>query len=219
MALEISIIPVTPFQQNCTLLRCTNTGDKAVIDAGGDIELIKAEINKTEGELKNVFLTHGHLDHAGASRQLADDYKVSLVGPQREDLFWLESIPEQAKSFGFPSFDAFEPDQWLEQGDTIVVGDSTLSVLHCPGHTPGHVVFYDKEQGFLIVGDVIFAGSVGRTDFPRSDSKALLSSIKENLFCLPEESVIYPGHGETTTIGREKKTNPFVGEQATGNWM
>lgn len=210
-ALRHATIPVTPFQQNCSLVWCTATARGAVIDPGGDLELIRAAIARHAVNVEQVLLTHAHLDHAGGARILADELGVALVGPHRDDAFWLDAMPRQSEMFGFPPTAAFRPDRWLEGGDTVTVGETALNVLHCPGHTPGHVIFHHPED-LAFVGDVLFAGSVGRTDFPRGDHATLIASIREKLWPLGEAVVFVPGHGPESTFGAERRTNPYVAD-------
>lgn len=216
MALEIHPVPVTAFQQNCSVVFCSETQTAVAIDPGGDLELIQEKLDELDATLVDIWLTHGHFDHAGASRLFAEQKKVSITGPEQADLFWLDRIESQAQSYGLPPYSPFQPDQWLKDGDTLQLGQWSFQVIHCPGHTPGHVVFYQAESKNIIVGDVLFAGSIGRTDFPMSVHQDLIDSIKEKLFKLPDDVTVYPGHGPTTTLGREKKSNPYVGENARG---
>lgn len=208
--MKIVVLPVTPYQQNCSLLLCERTGQVAVVDPGGDLERIEEQIQKIGGKIALVLLTHGHLDHCGAARVLADKYSVSLIGPHIEDRFWIEQLPAMSAAMGFPETEAFTPDRWLNEGDEVAFGEVTLRVLHTPGHTPGHVVFYQAEQKIAFVGDVLFQGSIGRTDFPRGDFDTLIQSIRTKLFTLGDEVTFVPGHGPLSTIGHEKATNPFV---------
>lgn len=208
--MKIAVLPVTPYQQNCSLLLCERTGQMAIVDPGGDLELIEEQIHKMGGTLALVLLTHGHLDHCGAARVLADKFGVSLLGPHREDAFWIEQLPEMAAAMGFPAAEAFTPDRWLDEGDEVTFGAEVLRVLHTPGHTPGHVVFYQADQKVAFVGDVLFQGSIGRTDFPRGDFDTLIDSIRSKLFPLGDDVTFVPGHGPLSTIGHEKATNPFV---------
>ena len=211
MALEFHVIPVTAFQQNCSLLICSETRSAVLVDPGGDLEVIIEKLEHHKAKLKEIWLTHGHLDHAAGSRTLADRLKVALIGPHKDDSFWLQRQEMQARSYGMESYPVFEPDRWLSEGEELQLEKYSFKVIHCPGHTPGHVVFYCESQGLIIVGDVLFAGSIGRTDFPMSCHDDLISAIKNKLFVLPENVVVAPGHGRTTTIGKEKKHNPFVG--------
>lgn len=204
------ILPVTPFQQNCTLLWCEQTRRAALVDPGGEVERLRAAIEQEQVQLEKILLTHGHLDHVGAAAKLASVEQVPIVGPHREDRFWLQLLPQQAAMFGFPPAEPFEPDQWLDDGDTVGVGDIDLKVVHCPGHTPGHIVFYHEASATAWVGDVLFKGAIGRTDFPRGDHAALLASIRERLFPLGDEVTFIPGHGAMSTFGAERASNPFL---------
>lgn len=210
--MKYRIIPVTPFQQNCTLIWCEQTGQAAVVDPGGDLPLIRRAIDEEGVTLSRILLTHGHLDHVGGTAELARDTGVPVEGPQQEDRFWIDSLTQQCAMFGFDEVDSFEPTRWLEQGDTVTVGQETLEVLHCPGHTPGHLVFFHRASGLALVGDVLFQGSIGRTDFPRGDHATLIRSIREKLFPLGDEVRFIPGHGPMSSIGIERRTNPFVAD-------
>jgi glyoxylase-like metal-dependent hydrolase (beta-lactamase superfamily II) len=212
--LQFQIIPVTPFQQNCTLFWCDSTKQAAVIDPGGDLELILAAITEKDLTLEKVLLTHAHIDHAGATKLLAEHFNVPIEGPHKEDQFWIDLIPKQKEMFGFTKADTFTPDRWLEQGDKVTFGEIVLEVYFCPGHTPGHVVFFHRESRLAQVGDVIFKGSIGRTDFPRGDHSTLIKSIRENLFPLGNEVRFIPGHGPMSTFGEERQSNPFVSDNA-----
>lgn len=207
------IIPVTPFQQNCSLVWDETSRRGAVIDPGGEIDRILAEADQRGLTLEKILLTHAHLDHCAATADLARERSLPVEGPQREDRFWIEALPQAAAQFGFPPARSFEPDRWLEQGDRVTVGAETLEVLHCPGHTPGHVVFFHPGQRCAWVGDVIFAGSIGRTDFPRGNHDTLIRSIRERLFPLGDDVRFVPGHGPTSTFGAERRTNPYVADR------
>lgn len=209
--MQYRVIPVTPFQQNCSLLWCEETKKAAVVDPGGDIERILAAVAKSGVEVEKILLTHGHIDHAGGTAELRRRLGVPVEGPQREERFWIDQLPQQSVMFGFQGVEAFTPDRWLEQGDTVAFGNVELEVLHCPGHTPGHVVFFHRASRLAVVGDVLFQGSIGRTDFPRGDHEALLRSIRERLFPLGDDVTFIPGHGPLSTFGEERQTNPFVG--------
>jgi len=211
---KIAIIPVTPFQQNCSLLIDEATGKAAVVDPGGDLERIEAALAKSGATLEKILVTHGHLDHCSGAAELRRRTGVPIEGPQKEDRFWIAQLPVAAANYGFPPAESFEPDRWLEEGDTVTVGDATLEVHHCPGHTPGHVVFYSAPERFAIVGDVLFAGSIGRTDFPRGDHATLLRSITQKLWPMGDDVTFVPGHGPTSTFGEERETNPFVSDEA-----
>ncbi|MEQ8745326.1 MBL fold metallo-hydrolase [Pyruvatibacter sp.] len=216
MPLKIAIVPVTPLQQNCSLLWDDETMMGAICDPGGDIGRLTDAIAEAGFTLEKVLLTHGHLDHAGAAGELARTYNVPIEGPHRDDLFLLETLPEQAERYGMPQYDLFEPTRWLDQGDTVQVGGLTLDVIHCPGHTPGHIVFHHAPSRIALVGDVIFQGSVGRTDFPRGNPQQLVDSIRNRLFVLGDEIGFVPGHGPLSTFEHERKTNPYVSDQALG---
>ena len=207
------IIPVTPFEQNCSLIWCEQTLEAALVDPGGDAEVLLALVQENGLRLTKLLLTHGHIDHVGATSELAARLAIPIEGPQREDAFWLESLPKQSEMFGFPHTPAFTPDRWLEQGDTVSVGNQILEVLYCPGHTPGHVAFFHRASQTAFVGDVLFKGSIGRTDFPRGDYQALIRSIRERLFPLGDDVTFIPGHGPVSTFGYERLTNPYAGDE------
>jgi hydroxyacylglutathione hydrolase len=209
--LKATIIPVTPLQQNCTLLWCTATNRAAVIDPGGDLPKISAAVAQAGVTVEKILLTHGHLDHCGGAAALARDLNVPIEGPHEADRFWIARLDDDARQWGVPA-EVFEPSRWLDDGEQVTVGDLTLDVLLCPGHTPGHVVFHHPASQLAIVGDVIFAGSVGRTDFPRSDPEALITSIVTKLWPLGDDTVFLPGHGGVSSFGRERASNPFVGD-------
>ncbi len=204
------IIPVTIFSQNCTLIWCERTQKAALIDPGGDAKKIKAAVDYRGLIISHILLTHGHLDHVGAAEELAKHYKVPILGPEKSDVFWLSRLSEQSQMFGLETCVSFIPTQWLEEGDKIGVGETTLKVLHCPGHTPGHIVFINNEDRLALVGDVLFNGSIGRSDFPRSDHSALVNSIYTKLFPLGDDMTFIPGHGSISNFGEERKNNPFL---------
>ncbi|MCK9380944.1 MAG: MBL fold metallo-hydrolase [Sulfuritalea sp.] len=209
--MEYRVIPVTPFEQNCTLLWCTETMKGALVDPGGDSEKLLAAAASLGVTIEKILLTHGHIDHAGAAGELATRLGVPIEGPQREESFWIDQLVEQSRAFGFPLAQAFTPNRWLDDGDTVSVGNETLQVLHTPGHTPGHVVFFHAPSKLAITGDVLFAGSIGRTDFPRGSYEALMDSIKRKLWPLGDDVKFISGHGPMSTFGEERRTNPFVG--------
>lgn len=211
--MEFTIIPVTPYQQNCSLV-WDEAGRAALIDPGGEAERLLHEITTRGLTPERILLTHGHLDHVGAAEELRGRLGIPIEGPQREEKFWLDALPQQAQLFGFPPIAPFTPDRWLEDGDTVSVGAIRFKVLHCPGHTPGHVVFFEPESKLAFVGDVLFKGSIGRTDFPRGDHAALLSAIREKLWPLGDDVRFVPGHGAMSSFGRERRENPFVAEAA-----
>jgi len=216
MSIQVMIVPVTPYQQNCSIIKCQATNKAAVVDPGGDIDRILEAVEKLEATVEKVILTHGHMDHCAASDVLRKRFQVPIEGPHKEDNFWIEKLPESCKMSGFPHADAFVPDRWLDEGDTVTVGEQTLQVFHCPGHTPGHVVFHYEPQQVAWVGDVLFQGSIGRTDFPRGNHEQLISSIREKLFPLGDDITFIPGHGPTSTFGQERQSNPFVADPRYG---
>lgn len=215
-SLRVAIVPVTPFQQNCSILWNSATNVGAVVDPGGDLERILAEVSRHDITIEKILLTHAHIDHAGGTAELARRLAVPIEGPQREDQFWIDKLPDQARMFGFPPSEVFEPRRWLEQGDSVTVGGLEMEVLHCPGHTPGHVVFFHAPSRLAIVGDVLFQGSIGRTDFPRGDMTTLVRSIRERLFPLGDDVRFLPGHGPMGTLGQERRSNPFVSDAVAG---
>jgi glyoxylase-like metal-dependent hydrolase (beta-lactamase superfamily II) len=212
MTLRAVVVPVTPFVQNCSVVWCNETGRGAVIDPGGDVERILEVVKTHDVALEKILLTHAHIDHAGGVAELARRFRLPIEGPQEGDRFWIEQLPQQAAMFGVEKAGSFEPTRWLRQGDSVTVGNVTLEVRHCPGHTPGHVVFYEPGARLAFVGDVLFAGSVGRTDFPGGDYETLVRSIRGNLFPLGDDVRFVPGHGPMSTFGEERKSNPFVGD-------
>jgi glyoxylase-like metal-dependent hydrolase (beta-lactamase superfamily II) len=203
-------IPVTPFRQNCSIVWCDETQQAAVIDPGGDLALLLAEIDKRGLDLQQIWLTHAHIDHAGGTAELARRRELPIIGPHPADQFWIDGLPEQSRMFGFPASDSFTPTRWLHDGDTVQIGNSTLTVRHCPGHTPGHVVFHSAEIQRAFVGDVLFAGSIGRTDFPQGDHATLIDSITQRLWPMGNDTVFIPGHGPESSFGRERQSNPYV---------
>jgi len=215
--LKALIVPVTPFQQNCSILWCTATRKAAVIDPGGGVDQILAAARQHGLTIERILVTHGHVDHAAAVADLAERLSVPVEGPERQDAFWIDALPEHGARYGMAYARSFTPDRWLEDGDTVTIGDLTLDVLHCPGHTPGHVVFIHAPSRFGVVGDVLFRGSIGRTDFPRGDHAALIRSIREKLFPLGDDITVLTGHGEPTTLGHERRTNPYVSDAAIGS--
>ncbi len=211
-ATRVTVIPVTPFVQNCSLISCEETGKAAVVDPGGEIDRILAVAAKAGVQIEKILLTHGHIDHVGGTAELARRLGVPIEGPHPDDRFWIDGLPMQSRYFGFPEVGAFVPDRWLGEGDSVTVGNILLSVHHCPGHTPGHVVFHDPRSRICIVGDVLFQGSIGRTDFPRGNHADLIRSIRERLWPLGDDVRFVPGHGPSSTFGAERRTNPFVGD-------
>ncbi|RBP49218.1 MBL fold metallo-hydrolase [Arenicella xantha] len=215
MTLKFEIIPVTPFAQNCSVVWCSDTRLAAVIDPGGEIERIRGVLGKLELELDKILITHAHLDHAGGTAELARATGVPIIGPHKADQFWIDLLPEQCQRFGFDG-ETFTPDQWLEHGDQVALGNLTFNVAHCPGHTPGHVVFVEQSQHFAAVGDVLFQGSIGRSDFPQGNQQQLIDSIRNRLFPLGDDIQFIPGHGPMSNFGHERRTNPFVADQRFG---
>ncbi|SEA08555.1 MBL fold metallo-hydrolase [Microbulbifer marinus] len=216
MSLQFHTVPVTPFQQNCTLLWCEGSKRAAVVDPGGDLDKILAAVDERGLQLEKILLTHGHLDHVGGTAALSKQLQLPVEGPHEDDNFWIEQLPMQTQMFGFPPVEAFTPDRWLQQGDTVTVGDEELEVHHCPGHTPGHVIFFHRPSKLALVGDVLFAGSIGRTDFPKGDHDTLIRSITEKLWPLGDDVRFIPGHGPMSTFGQERQTNPFVADKRFG---
>ena len=213
MALQFRILPVTAFEQNCSLIWCDRTHEAALVDAGGDIDRLLALVQAQGVTLTKLLVTHAHIDHAGAVGELADRLNLPIEGPHEGDQFWIDRLGDQSRMFRFPEARPFQPTRWLHQGEEVVVGEETLQVRHCPGHTPGHVVLISETAGVAFVGDVLFAGSIGRTDFPMGDHQTLIDAIRRELWTLPDEMQFVPGHGPMSTIGHERRTNPFVADR------
>jgi hydroxyacylglutathione hydrolase len=212
--MKLVIVPVTPFQQNCSILVDESSSRAVVIDPGGDLDRIDAALAQTGATLEKVLLTHGHIDHCGQAAEYAARHAVPIEGPHRDDKFWIDQLPTQGRRYGLPNLAAFESDRWLDDGDTVRFGDVSLQVAHCPGHTPGHVVFFDPASRLAIVGDVLFQGSIGRTDFPRGDHRQLIDAIVTKLWPMGDDVAFVPGHGPMSTFGDERASNPFVGDDA-----
>jgi glyoxylase-like metal-dependent hydrolase (beta-lactamase superfamily II) len=210
--LRAAIVPVTPLQQNCTLLWCTETMRGAFVDPGGDLDRLKAAAAQAGVPIEKILVTHGHIDHCGSAGILAAELGVPIEGPHRDDIFWIERLEEDGHRYGVRG-QSFEPDRWLEDGDQVTVGKLTFDVRHCPGHTPGHIVFHHPESKLALVGDVLFQGSIGRTDFPRGNHQQLLDSITQRLWPMGDDTRFVPGHGPMSTFGHERATNPFVGDR------
>ena len=210
--LQYITVPVTAFSQNASIVWCDQTLDAAVIDPGGDLPQLLAQVEQRGLHLTQILLTHAHIDHAGGTGELAQKLHLPIVGPHPGDQFWIDGLPQQSAMFGFPPALPFSPTRWLADGDTVQVGQSTLQVRHCPGHTPGHVVFFSAEARRAFVGDVLFAGSIGRTDFPQGNHAQLLASIRERLWPMGDNVVFIPGHGPESTFGEERRFNPYVGQ-------
>ena len=215
LPMRAALIPVTPFEQNCSLIWCTKTMRGAFIDAGGDLDKLKLAVEKTGVTIEKLLVTHGHMDHCGMTGVLAKELGVPIEGPHEGDRFWIESLDDPSKRYGLEG-ESFEPDRWLHDGDTVTVGDLTLKVIHCPGHTPGHVVFVHEPSRLAVVGDVLFQGSIGRTDFPQGNHQHLIDSITQKLWPLGDDITFIPGHGPTSTFGHERRTNPFVADGKFG---
>lgn len=213
--LKAVIVPVTPLQQNCTLLWCTATNKAAFVDPGGDLDRLKSVAAQHGVELEKILVTHGHLDHCGQAGMLAQELGLPIEGPHPDDRFWIEQLDDDGPRWGMVA-QSFEPDRWLDDGDTVTVGKLTLDVVHCPGHTPGHVVFIHRPSKLALVGDVLFQGSIGRTDFPRGNHGDLIASITNKLWPYGDDITFVPGHGATSNFGHERRTNPFVGDMVTG---
>lgn len=213
--LRAAVVPVTPFQQNCTLLWCTKTMRGAFVDPGGDLDKLKAAAQHHGVTIEKLLITHGHIDHCGQAGILAGELGVPIEGPQEEDRYWIARLNDDRASFGLEG-KPFEPTRWLQDGDEVTVGELTLNVRHTPGHTPGHVVFFHEPSRFAIVGDVLFRGSIGRTDFPLGDHDTLIASITERLWPMGDDVAFVPGHGPTSTFGTERATNPFVADSRFG---
>ena len=216
MTLRVVIVPVTPFQQNCSIAICEATGRAALVDPGGDIDRLLGEIDKQGVTPEKILLTHGHLDHCGATAELRERLGLPVEGPHAEDRFWIDQLPVQSVRFGLPRAAAFTPDRWLAGGDVVRFGAVEMEVRFCPGHTPGHIVFFHRDERVAFVGDVLFHGSIGRTDFPRGDFDALIRSITAELWPLGDDVTFVPGHGPVSTFGEERRTNPFVADAVLG---
>lgn len=212
MPLQAHILPVTAFAQNCTILVCSETQQAAVVDPGGEVDRIIEQLQQLQVSAVKILLTHAHIDHAGGTHELAQRLQLPIIGPHEGDRFWIQALPQQSAMFGFPAVDIFEPDQWLQQGDEVMLGKVRLQVLHTPGHTPGHVVFYSADDKLALVGDVIFNGSIGRTDFPQGNHEQLIASIRQRLFPLGDDVTFICGHGPNSTFGHERQHNPFVAD-------
>lgn len=211
--LSCVIVPVTAFQQNCSIVWCTETMEGAVVDPGGETERLILATREHGITVTKVLVTHGHLDHCGAAAELAAELGVPIEGPQREDAFWIDALEHDGQKYGMTWARGFTPDRWLEDRDTVSLGKLTLDVRHCPGHTPGHVVFHHAGAQIAFVGDVLFQGSVGRTDFPRGDHSLLIQSIVTRMWPMGDDTVFVPGHGPISTFGHERRSNPFVADR------
>ncbi|XXQ68310.1 MBL fold metallo-hydrolase [Neisseriaceae bacterium B1] len=210
MALNIQVMAVTPFRQNCTLMWDDVSGEAVITDLGGDVAFVREQVAERNLRVKEIWLTHGHLDHAGGVPFWLQHEPTPVLGPHQDDEFLLQSLPETTANYGWTPSPAFVPTRYLNEGEQLNVGAYRFDVLHIPGHTPGHVVFYCASEKVLIAGDILFYESIGRTDFPRGNHEDLLCNIRQKLYTLPEDTHVLPGHGRTTTIGHEKYNNPFV---------
>jgi hydroxyacylglutathione hydrolase len=215
--LKAVVQPVTPFAQNCSIIWCTETMKGAAVDPGGDVDKLVAILEENGVTLEKILLTHGHLDHAGGTADLAEKFDVPIEGPHKADLFLIQGLEKSGERFGFEGARSFEPTRWLEGGDTVTVGNLSFDVKHCPGHTPGHVVFFNADAQLAFVGDVIFQGSIGRCDLPQGNHQQLVNSIREELWPLGEDVTFVCGHGGNSTFGMERKFNPFVADHFFGD--
>ncbi len=209
--MQYEIIPVSPLQQNCSLVWNQSNKIGALIDPGGDADRLMDKISKHDINIEKILVTHPHVDHVGSVFELSQTLNVPIIGPHLDDKFWIDNLTMQSTLFSVPCSGVFTPQRWLKQGDQVEVGDLLFNVHHCPGHTPGHVVFVEETHKIAFVGDVLFKGSIGRTDFPKGDHETLLNSIKTRLWLLDDEIEFVPGHGPMSSIGEEKRNNPFVG--------
>jgi len=215
-AVRAIVVPVTPFQQNCSIVWCIETKMGAVFDPGGDLENILQAIEEHEITIEKIFITHAHLDHAGGAHELSEKLNVPIEGPHKEDLFLMESLAEQGEKFGLNNAKSFKTNRYLNNGDEVKIGNQILGVRHCPGHTPGHIIFFHEKAKLAVVGDVIFQGSIGRSDLPRGNHEDLVNSIVRELWPLGDEMTFIPGHGPLSTFGQERLTNPYVSDFALG---
>lgn len=215
--LRYQTLPITPFQQNCSILWCDQTLEAAFIDPGGELPRLRQAAAALGVTPKAIWLTHAHIDHAGGAAVLSREDGLPIVGPHEGDRFWIDGMAQQARMFGFPAAEPFTPARWLQDGDTVTIGREALAVRHCPGHTPGHVVFHSAAAKRAFVGDVLFAGSIGRTDFPGGDHATLVASITQRLWPMGDDTVFVPGHGPESSFGAERRYNPYVGDRAPGS--
>ncbi|QUD89046.1 MBL fold metallo-hydrolase [Phenylobacterium montanum] len=214
LPIKAVIAPVTPLQQNCTIVWCVKTKKAAVIDPGGEVQRLLHAIDDQGLTLEKIWITHGHLDHAGAASALKAATGVPIEGPHKDDQFWIDQIEASGQRYGMPDARGFTPDRWLDDGDVVTLGETEFEVYHTPGHTPGHIVFFHRQAMFAQVGDVLFQGSIGRTDFPRGDYRQLIESITGKLWPLGDQVRFVPGHGPMSTFGAERRINPFVSDEA-----
>ncbi|MEW5686366.1 MAG: MBL fold metallo-hydrolase [Pseudomonadota bacterium] len=212
LPIRAMIAPVTPLQQNCTIVWCVKTKKAAVIDPGGEIPKLMGALAEQGLTLEKIWITHGHLDHAGGTAALKELTGAPIEGPHPDDQFWIDDIGASGAKWGMPEAKTFTPDRWLKDGDVVTLGETEFEVIHCPGHTPGHVVFFHRQARFAQVGDVLFQGSIGRTDFPQGNYQDLINAITKKLWPLGDDVAFVPGHGPMSTFGQERKTNPFVAD-------
>ena len=213
--LKALVQEVTPFQQNASIIYCSESKKCAIVDPGGDIEILMELAKNNDLIPDKILLTHGHIDHAGGATELSEILKVEIHGPHKEDKFLLDSLKSQGEMFGMPSRDCY-PDKWFEEGDKVQIGEEILEVLFCPGHTPGHIIFFSKKSKLAIVGDVLFNGSIGRTDLPGGNFEQLIDSVKNKLWPLGDDIHFIPGHGPESSFKAERLSNPFVSDSALG---
>jgi hydroxyacylglutathione hydrolase len=214
--LNYQIIPVTHYRQNCTLLWCDETQRAAVVDPGGNVDLIQQAIAARHLTLEKILLTHGHLDHVGGASALAAALKIPIEGPHIDDMYWINQLPLQAQMMGFAAPQSFAPNTFFVDDDEVTFGNIQLQIRHCPGHTPGHIIFFHRESKLALVGDVLFQGSIGRTDFPRGNYDDLVNSIRKKLWPLGDDVKFIPGHGPMSTFGEERQHNAFVSDKKFG---
>ncbi|RAK50972.1 MBL fold metallo-hydrolase [Phenylobacterium deserti] len=207
------VVPVTPLQQNCTIVWCAETKKAAVIDPGGEVPRLLDAVRQQGLTVEKIWVTHGHLDHAGGTAELQEATGAVVEGPHPEDQFWIAQMAEMGARWGLPEARIFTPDRWLDDGDKVTLGNTEFEVFHCPGHTPGHVIFFNRLARFAQVGDVLFRGSIGRTDFPRGNHADLIASITRKLWPLGDDVRFVPGHGPMSSFGEERRSNPFVADQ------
>jgi glyoxylase-like metal-dependent hydrolase (beta-lactamase superfamily II) len=213
LPIRAMIAPVTPLQQNCTIVWCMATKKAAIIDPGGEVDRLLGAVNAQGLEVEKIWVTHGHMDHAGGTAELKDRTGAPIEGPHPDDQFWIDRIAESGQRYGMPRARAFTPDRWLGDGDVVTLGETAFEVRHTPGHTPGHIIFFNRAARFAQVGDVLFQGSIGRTDFPRGDYQTLIDSITGKLWPLGDDVAFVPGHGPMSTFGQERRSNPFVADE------
>ncbi len=214
--MQYQIIPVTPFQQNCSLIWCESSRQAALVDPGGEVDRLLAAVQKRGLSLCKLLLTHGHLDHVGGTAELSSTLSLPIEGPHPDDDFWIKGLDQQSRMMGLSPVASFAPTRWLHDGDTVALGNISLEVRHCPGHTPGHVIFFHRASNTAFVGDVLFNGSIGRTDFPRGNHEQLIGAIRTKLWPLGDDVTFVPGHGPTSTFGEERRHNPFCADKRFG---